>query len=93
MLAGQLINAPFQRLSQAEVIGMQGQNLLAADSVKHPIRQLDFHPDQAPVEPVLATNGCGIYEAKAVALLIIACADIRCNARSGEPIIASHRAS
>ena len=41
MLAPELINAPFKRLSQPEIIPVQGQNLAAQHRVEHPVGQVD----------------------------------------------------
>ena len=70
---------------------MQGQNLLAPNGVENPVGELDFDPEQAAVEPVFPANGRGIDEAEAVALLLVACADIRRDARSGEAVNALRR--
>ena len=41
MLAAQLINAPFERLSQPEIVPMQRQDFAAEDRIEDPVRQVD----------------------------------------------------
>jgi hypothetical protein len=53
MLARQLVNPPLQRLAEAEIIGMQGQNLLAANGIENPVGQLDFDPEQTAIKLVM----------------------------------------
>ena len=77
MLARQLVDPPFQRLAEAEIIGMQGQHFLAPNGVENPVGELDFDPEQAAVEPVFAADRRGIDQAEAVGLLLVARADIR----------------
>lgn len=44
MFPGELVDAAFKRLAEAEIIPVERENFLAANSVKNPIRQLDLNP-------------------------------------------------
>ncbi len=65
---------------------MQGQNLLAANGIEHPVRQLDLNPEQTAIEPVFAADGRGIDQSEAVQLLLVAGADIRRDTGAGKAI-------
>ena len=86
MLTRQLINATLQRLAEAEIIPVQGQNFLAANSVENPVRQLDFDPEQAAIKPVFSADCSRVNEPETFTLLLVARADVGCNARSCETI-------
>ena len=71
---------------------MSRQHFLAADRIENPVGELDFDPEKAAVESMLALDGRRIDEVKAVSLFLFARADIRCYPRSGEPVDAfTHR--
>ena len=76
MFAGKFINAPLQRLSKPEVIGVQGQDFLPPYRIENPVGKLDFNPEQAAIKPMLPADRCGIDQAKAVRLLFLAGPDI-----------------
>ena len=86
MLARQLVDAALQRLAKTEIIPVQRQNFLPANGVEHPIRQLDFDPKQAAIEPMLAAYRSSIDKAETFALLFIARADICCYAGACKPV-------
>ena len=44
MFARKFVDPAFEGLAEAEVVAMQRQNLLAANGVKDPVRELDFDP-------------------------------------------------
>ena len=52
-LPGDLVDAPLQRLAQAEVVRMQRQHLPGLDGVPQPLAERDLDPLQPPVEAVL----------------------------------------
>lgn len=72
---------------------MQREHFLATNGIEDPVRQLDFDPLQAPVKPVLAANRGGVNQPEAVALLLVARADIGGDAGAGEAVVASQSAS
>jgi hypothetical protein len=77
MFTGELVDTALKRLAEAEIIPVQCEHFLAADGVKHPVGQLDLNPQQAAIKAVLAADRRRIDQAEAVALLLLAGADIR----------------
>src|SRR5690625_1405468 len=81
MLAGQLVDAPIQRLAQSEVIAAQGQHLLALDTPKQPIGQGDFNGYHA-IFAVTFDDACRVHQSKETAFTLPVSLDVGFNPRT-----------
>ena len=57
MLSRQLVNPPFQRLPQPEIVPIDGQNLIGADRVEHPVGELHFNVKHPAIETFADDRG------------------------------------
>ena len=81
MFSRELVHAPLQRLSEPEIVAVQGQDFLVIDRVEHPVRELDLDLLHAPV-PGLAHDGGAIDDAEDVELFRAAGDDVGLDLRA-----------
>ena len=85
MLARQFVETAFQGAPQPEVVAADRQNLMRADRVEDPVRQLDLDLLHAPLAG-LADDAGALDQAEGLEDLLAAGGDVRRDPRPGQPL-------
>ena len=85
MLAGELVHPPLERLAQPEVVAVQGQHLVGADGVEHPVGQGYLHLLH-PAVAGLAHDLRPVDDAEDVELLVAPGHDVGLDLRALQPL-------
>ena len=76
MLAGDFVQAAFEGPAQAEVVGVQGENLIGLDSAPQPVGERDLAVHEAALGVVFAPQGGGVEQAEEVGVDVFAGGDV-----------------
>ena len=84
MLAGNFVQAAVEGPAQAEVVGVQGENLVGLDGAPEPFRERDLAVHEATLGVVLALQGGGVEQAEEIGMDVVAGGDVGLDCAAAE---------